>query len=477
MAQRTTSKEAETREVRTTLEEQISTILARSTPPEERGNLEHFLRSVMLFIKETRGEELTEQEKSYPPHPDFAPVMMLLRRPELVAGIQRRLDVIYRYSVTDAQRIMNLITAASYPSRAALSLREVRLLLELHQDPSLHQNELARRLSTTPRTIAKELSYLRRDFSLRVTRTFDPHKFQLASYQTVFRTKSLRSSERLDQVLRIRRPLLLRRLAFDIGLRRGYLLYLVPDQPKPRRMLQERIRELADEYFEEHKVTRWRGLYLSISFDAYDTSKGQWAMEADAVFENLQRLGEGKYDMIRAPRGIDYGSAIRFDRVDYLLAESQLPGAEPKDLELKRDLLKQAGFGLSLKTIWAREQRLRKSSALYTSIYYDIPQFEELVMLSIDCTAEACEVIRLFPCMLPFTYISPTDSGITLVMQRPTLYSALTGELVRVISRVPGVSDVQAIGLEESFTTSAASRIASRWDEGHQRWVLEEGDL
>jgi hypothetical protein len=79
--------------------------------------------------------------------------------------------------------------------------------------------------------------------------------------------------------------------------------------------------------------------------------------------------------------------------------------------------------------------------------------------------------------MLPFTYITSTDKGVTLIAQRPTLYSALTGELVRAISRLDGVSDVVAIGLEQTLTTRAGTPIANRWDESHQRWILEEGDL
>jgi DNA-binding MarR family transcriptional regulator len=432
----------------------------------------------MLFIREARGERLTEHEKAYPPHPDFLPVRMLQRRPEAVEGIQRRLDIIHRYSITDAQRIINLVTSSSfYPSRAPLSHRQVQILLELYQSPGLHQNELAKRLLTTPRTIAKDLSQLRRDFSLQITRRYDPHKFRLALYQIVFQTKSIRSSEKLDQLYRTRRPALVRRLSFDTNLRRGYLVYLVPDQPKPRRMFEERIRELAEEYFEEHNIARWLGLHLSLSFNAYDASRGRWMLEADAVFETIQRLAEGKYDAIQQPRGVYYSSAMPFDRVDYLLAESQLAAGQPRELELKQDLLKRYGFDVSLKTIWARDQKLQHTGAIYTSIYYDIPNFEEQVLLQVECNSEARETIRLFPSMLPFTYIASTDKGVTLTMQRPTLYSALTGELVRVISRLSGVSDVIAFGLEQTFTIRSDIPIADRWDESHQRWILEESDM
>jgi DNA-binding MarR family transcriptional regulator len=466
------------REAKMSLEQQIRAILARSTPLEERENLRHFLTSLVLIIKEARGERLTEQEKGYPLHPDLPSIMMLLRHPEAVDGLQRRLDIIHRYSVTDAQRIMNLITSSSfYPSGASLSDREIRILLELHRNPGLRQKELAQRISTTPHIIAKELSQLRRNFSFQITRRYDPHKFRLALYQIVFQTKSIRASEKLDQLFRARRPPLVRRLSFDANLRKGFLVYLVPDQPKPHRMFEQRIGELGDEFFEEHRIARWLGLHLSLSFDAYDTSKGRWTLEADAVFEALQNLGERKYNVIPQPRGIYYGAPIPFDRIDYLLAESQLASGEPKDLELKRDMLKRYGFDISLKTVWAREQRLQDCGALYTSVYYDIPHFEEQVMLSVECNSEERETIRLVPSMLPFTYIASTDKGITLIAQRPTLYSGLTGELVRAISRLDGVSDVVAIGLEQTFTTRAGTPIADRWDESHQRWLLEESDL
>jgi len=466
------------REAKVSLEQQIRSILARSTPPSERDNLERFLTSLMHSIKEARGQTLTEQEKAYPPHPDLLPLMMLLYRREAVDGIQRRLDIIYRYSITDAQRIINLITSSPfYPPQTPLSDRKIRILLELHQNPSLHQNELAKRLSTTPHTIARELSQLRRSFSFQITRRYDPQKFRLALYEIVFQTKSIRVSEKLDQLFRARRPPFVVRLSFDANLRKGFLVYLVPDQPKPRRMFEQRIDELGDEFFEEHRIARWLGLHLSISFDAYDTSKGRWTLEAEAVFEALQNLGERKYDMMAQPRGSYYGAPIPFDRIDYLLAESQLASGEPKDLELKRDMLKRYGFDISLKTIWAREQRLQDCGAWYPLVYYDIPHFEEQVMLSVECNSEARETIRLVPSMLPFTYISSTDKGITLIGQRPTLYSALTGELVRAISRLDGVSDVVAIGLEQTLTTRAGTPIADRWDESHQRWILEESDF
>jgi hypothetical protein len=466
------------RETEASLEQQVQIILARSTPPGERDNLERFLTSVILFIKEARGHTLTEQEKAYPPHPDSLPLLMLLHRPEAVDGIQRRLDIIHRYSIADAQRIINLITSSPfYPSRTPLSARKIRILLALHQNPSLRQNALAKQLSATPRTIAKELSQLRRDFSFQLTRRYDVHKFRLALYQIVFQTKSIRASEKLDQLFRARRPPFVSRLSFDANLRKGFLVYLVPDQPKPHKMFEQRVEELGDEFFEEHMIARWLGLHLSLSFGAYDVGKGRWTFEADAVFEALQNLGERRYDMIPQPRGIYYGSPIPFDRIDYLLAESQLASTELKNLELKRDMLKRYGFDISLRTIWAREQRLQNSGAWHTSVYYDIPHFEEQVMLSVECNSEARDTIRLIPSMLPFTYIASTDKGITLIGQRPTLYSALTGELVRAISRLDGVSDVVAIGLEQTLTTRAGTPIADRWDESRQRWTLEESDL
>lgn len=478
MRRRTTLGRPPAREAKASLEQQVQTILARSMPLEARPNLEHFLSTVMLFTKETLGQRLTEEEKAYPPHPDFLRVIMQLRRPEAVEGILRRLNIIYRYSVTDAQRIIDLLTSlSSYPSRAFLSGRKAQILLELHQSPDLHQNELAERLSVTPRTIAKELRQLRRDFSFQMTRYYDPQKFRLTICQIVFQTKSLKSSEELDQLLRTHRPTLLRRLAFDADLHRGYLIYEVPDQPKPRKMFEDRVRELADEYFEEHRVARWLGFHVSLSFDAYDTKKGTWVLEADAVFEALQRLAERRYDALVQPRGILFGAPIDFDRIDYLLAASHLTSSEPKALELKQALLKQNGFDLSTKTIWAREQRLYKSEAFFTTIYYDIPHFEELVHLSVDCSPDAREGIRLIPSMLPYTFIIPTDSGITLILQRPTLYAALAGEMVRAISRWSGVSDVVTTSVQETFTGNWGVRFANRWDEGHQRWTLEDGDL
>ena len=186
----------------------INTIITRSEPVDDQEDLRCFLTNVLLFIKRVEGIELDEEEKQYPSHSQFS--HLTFRKGSSTAeGLKYRLRTIDRYHITNTQQIINIIasTAVSSPKRR-LSLRQIKLIEELHKNPMLSQQELAQQLSTTSQVIRKELTYLRQNFSKGVINNLDYNKFKLGFFEIDFRTKSLVASEELERYYRRTRAVL-----------------------------------------------------------------------------------------------------------------------------------------------------------------------------------------------------------------------------------------------------------------------------
>ncbi len=460
------------------LNKQIQSILARSTPEEERANLEHILSNVMLFINQARGEKQAGYEDIYPSIPLFAHYLLLREASDAAEAFQRRLDIIDRYKIADAQRIINIIVSARLaPTKEKITLRRIQLLLELHRNPHLHQYQLAESVSASQRIVSKELNILRRDFAFRILNHIDPHRFKLAQQMVVFRTKSLEASEQLEQYYQRNRPTFLHTWSFDQDYRHGYLTYYVPDQPRGHRVFEERIRQIGDNFFEEYYLLRLTGIQVNISFDGYDPKANTWKLNINSVSEDIlhfiQKQCECKPQQVRGM----YANPIHFDQVDYLLGQTSFAATGTRSYEFKRGVLRQFGFELSNKAIWKREKRLQKVGVFLPAVYFEIPEFEELVMLVIECSTKAREVVKQIISVLPYSFTYPIDMGLVVFFQRPSFCSAITGQLVSTINTQPEISNVDVLRLEATIGSSMVLNAADRWDASRQRWILQEGDI
>jgi len=460
------------------LNSQILSILARSTPIEERPNLENILSNVLRFINLVRRNENTEQKETYLSIPLFIHYLLLREASDAADAFQRRLDIIDRYKIADVQQIINIIVSSRFaPQKEKMTLRRSKLLLELYRNPHLRQYQLAKSISSTQRIVSHELKILRRDFSFRRLNHIDPHRYKLAQQMVVFRTKSLGASEQLEQYFRSNRPTFLHTLSFDQDYRHGYLTYYVPDQPKGHRVFEDRIYEYRDDYFEEYYNLRLTGIQGNISFNGFNPDIDAWTLEANFESGSNVRLVKRQHQLSLEQSRKMYSYPMHFDKIDYLLGQTSFAAIGARSYEFKRGVLRQFGFELSNKAIWKREKRLKEAEVFLPVVYYEIPQFEEHIMLSIQCSAKAQEALKRHLFILPYGLGHPTNSGLVIFFQRPSRCSAITRQLIRAINDQPGVSNVDVLRLEASIGSSMLLNAADRWDASHQRWILQAEDI
>jgi hypothetical protein len=444
--------------------------------PQDRKNLEQFLINVMIFIKKARGMELTELEQLHPAHPDFAHYH---RREGIEAAniLHKTLRMIDRYKMGDAREIIDTIVSTPLVSAtSALKPLHTRILMELYRNPLSRVYQLANRLSTTIWHIRNAIHDLGNNCSFTVVHHSDPQKFKLTQQAVLFRTKSIDDSKHFDEKFLQKRPQFLRLINFDSDYRRGILSYLVPDQPKGRQMFNQHIEALKDEFFEECLIVQRNGIFQAISFEGYDFSTGRWMFETEILAEALLRFTKENSATIPSPKGIEYGNPIRFDRADFIIAQTAFSLPYPRDMDLRHKLLNKLGVTLAKKTVWARERRLRQEGVFFSTPYFRIPDFQENVLLDVKCQPEDQAIVKRLPSMLPNTLISPSEHRVGLGLQMPTRSAALLRQLIRAISsELESKVDILRLTLTRGTTTIPGA--ADRWDASRQRWVLQEDDF
>jgi hypothetical protein len=459
------------------LQEIVRSIQRQAHPKEDKADLERFLTNVMLFIKRVEGLELTDEERQYPAHSQFAH-QTLTKGSDTAEGLKHRLRVISRYKITDARRIINIIasTAVSTPD-VPLTSRQIQIIIALHQNPRITQSDLAQLLSKNPQTIKNDLDVLHESFSLAEVHHVDFHKFRLALIETDFRTKSLDASERLEQFYRRTPPLFMRRVGFDHDFREGFVTYMVPDQPRGFKLFEDRLRWLKDEFFEKCISYRITEFYSTVSFDSYDPVSGNWMLGSDAVVNAMLQYVARHPQEFTPSRKLVLTEPMHFDCIDYILAQTPYSFGHKKRLEIRKKVLEKHGFSMATKSIRNREHRLEKAGVYFPTLWFDIPDFEESVQLTMECTPEATQRLQVIPSILPQAYVGITDTGLNFTFQRPSYCSSITGFLVRTIGFEEGVSKIHTLRYEPTFSPQMLTRTVVRWDESRQRWTPQEGDI
>jgi hypothetical protein len=450
-------------------------ILSRLTA-HDRSQPTSLLRTVILFIKDARGELLTEDEKNYVANPLF-PHSKHLRKREVAETLHYRLKLIDRYEVKSAKLIEDILTL-DYPTNEVkrLTKRRALILRELHEDPRIPKYKLAKKMGTTSRVITTELKRLQQEFAFQIITSTDPQKFRLISEAVIFRSKSIQHSERLKNYFQNQQGFT-RTFQLDRDMRRGSIVFRYPDQPEGHRMFEEKVHWLRDKFFDEYYLIRLKGFYYSLSFSMYDPEINAFSFEPEIISEVLFSYIKQHRVTLPEMKGIDYSKPIRFDRADFLLAHSLYSTGVLAQADFKQNLLKQHGIEFTKKTIWKREQQLRKKEAAYPIIDMQIPGFDEHISFIVHCSPKACTTIRDFCSFLPYVIFFKTDSGCLFNIQRTAHNPTLTSQLLHSIHKEPDISDIKLLRYQWRSLSTPHIDIVRYWDEERQKWNIEEGAI
>jgi hypothetical protein len=451
-------------------------ILARAVPPEEKADLGQLLASILLYVKRVQVGELADDERCYPPHSSF-PYQTLAPSRTLTESLAERLRIVDEYQIESAKRIEEmLLYGLVRRTSPALTAEHLGLLREIFAKPLIRTAQLSRHLHVSRPRVLKLLHQLQDQFGLRHGLLVNPSKFKLATCTMVFRTKSYNDSERLENWIRSSTLPFLKALAFDVDYRMGYVSFAVPAQQRALDCFERRAKWLRQEFMDRAHLHHATKLVCNVRFDMYDEKNGQWRIPADLAQDNaLKLLRDERADDDRAQMQIEFGKAIRFSQVDFLLAESEAFGAV--ELSDKSRFLERFGISMSVKTLWSRLRQLILLSALVPYAYFSGAGFEEFICFSACCDSDAQTLLMRLARQLPFTYAYLTREGAALFLKKPIGWTDLANQLARMISRLPGVDDFMVVHQERNVGTSLGVELFRRWNEKRQFWVYEPHEV
>ncbi len=441
--------------------------------PQERSPVRSLLQNVIILIKRVRGQQLSEDERVYPLHPLLAVIGQKAGEMTLQTLLYR-LHLVDRYEFNKSKDIISVLTRKiPIGINESLSARKAQILWHLFQNPSLPKYQLAKELGTTPRTISKELTELHQDLAFNIWTTLDAHKFHFVVKTIIFRTRSIEHTKRLENFISKGQGFL-RTFHLDQDIRSGEIVYRYPDQPEAHKMFKERYRWLQDEFFIESHLVQILGLFQSISLETYNPATNSFSIEPEIVSEAPFGYFKGHLDTLPQPQGIDYTQPFRFDKADFLLADTLYSSGPFRKSDYKRNLLNRHGINYSMKTVWKKEQRLRRENAAIPMIDLQIPGFDEDLLFVVFCTPDATKSIHAISAFLPFVMTFNTDSGCFLRIQRPIHTSTLTGQLIRKINHQKGVFDVKLLRFQWRIQMPILPKIVDCWNIEEQKWLIQE---
>lgn len=443
---------------------------------QDRRYLTRLLKNVELFIRKMKGEQLTAEEMLYPAHPQFAH----FKHPgglEAAKTLEHRLQLIDQYQPSNVQYITEMLTL-EYPSLPSklFSNRKALILRELFDDPNIPEYKLAEKISMSPRTLSRELQELRHEYAFQVRTSIDIQKFRLLNKTVIFRLKSIKHAEHLEQFFRTHSGFF-RFFQLDRDMLQGAVVFRIPNQPDALKMYEQRIRWLQDEFFIECHLIEIQGFRYFLSFTTYDPDRDAFSFEPEIVSEAPFSFARNQREALPQLKGFNYSKPIWFDHADFLLANTLYDRGETGRVHFKQRLLQQYGISLSLKTIWKREQRLRAENIAFPIVEIRIPGFDEYVTFVVWCSQKARETLQNIGTFLPYIQFFVTDTGCILNVQRPVHASSLTGQLLRTIHQEPGVSNVMLLRYQWRVLSHQPIDDIYRWDVKNQKWLLQQGDI
>jgi hypothetical protein len=442
----------------------------------DQSDMKNLMRNVILFIRRIQGESLSKADQNFPPHLHFSHIDHPGGQTTAEA-LYYRLQLIDWYQLDKPQFIVNILTRNVLAwSEEPFSTRKAQILWHLNQDPTLPKYKLAEKVGTTPRTVSKDLAELVRDYAFRIFTSVDPHRFRLIMKLIFFETKSIDHTKKLEDYVKGHQGFL-RTYLIDQDMRKGTMIYRYPNQPEAHKMLEERVRWFQNEFFTECHLVQALGLHQLISFEMYDPSAQAFSIEPEIASQVPFDYGSSSLDTLPQPRGFEFTKPFWFDRADLLLVDTLYSSRSFGHSDFKQRILKKHGINYSKKSIWKKEQRLRKENAGFPTIGLRIPAFDEDLVLVVFCTLRATSSIRAISAFLPSVMIVTTDSGCVLRIQRPVHSASLTAQLIRKIHHQRGVSDVKLLRYQDRLPNQYFPIIIKRWSTAEQKWQIQDGDI
>ncbi|MFX1564494.1 MAG: hypothetical protein ACFFCH_00725 [Promethearchaeota archaeon] len=444
--------------------------------PEDRSYALSLIQNIIIFIKRIQGQKISEEEEHYPRHPLFSHSAQKGGQ-DTAKTLLYRLRLVDQYHLDRIQCIIDVVIRnIPFGGKKPLSSRKAQILWQLYQNPMAPKYKLAKQIGTTPRTLSKDIAELERDYAFRIFTSVDSHKFHLIQKIIVFETKSIAHTRKLADYATNHRGFL-RSFRLDQDMRRGTLIYRYPNQKEGNQLFEARVDTLLDELFIDVNITQVFGIHQFISFEMYNPLTYDFSIEPEIVSQVPFDYSKSHLDTLPQPRGLTFTKPFWFDQADFLLADTLYSSGTLADLQYKQRLLRRYGIEYSTKTIWKKQQRLRKENVGFPTIELQIPGFDEDLVLVVFCTPKAASSIRAISVFLPYVMIITTDSGCLLRIQRPVHTATLTGQLIRKIHNQRGVRDVKLLRYQGRLQTPLLPDIVHRWNTDKQKWMVQEEDI
>ncbi|MFX1561902.1 MAG: winged helix-turn-helix transcriptional regulator [Promethearchaeota archaeon] len=454
---------------------EIKGILEKAKPEEAISDLKLLIINILLYIKRSNGEILTEEEKSVPAHRKFKFLAMPLS-PTLKESLQSRLNVIEKYRIESSIHVREiLLHGLTRTEQRTLTSSQLQVLKCLSDTPQLRPSPLSKRVGLSRPAVKKILRQLQNEYGLGFGYFIDYSRLKLTTFSLVFQTHSYEESIKLEKWASSGPPFL-KTLVFDIYYRKGYIVFAIPTQQRALRSFEHRVDLMDREFFQKVHIHKLQNLFWNLRFDNYDVNHGTW-------IEPLELLEQSRATStsVKEPKNtkfqhiIEFGKPIKFTQMDYLLAHAELKGAHT--LIDKRELLKRSGFSCSEKTVWAHLKWLRSQKTLNPYMYISNAGFEEFICISTECNQKAYAPIYSIASKLPFTYTYQTNFGIAIFLKQPIGWSDFINSLIDKITQIPGVNDVMVIHQERNVGSAADLELYRRWNEKRQYWEFDDQDI
>jgi hypothetical protein len=454
----------------------IERILKRAKPENKRPELEQLLTNILLYIKRVESNDLTPEEKRFPGVPHFH-FLALAPSTQLASTFYDQIHIIHDYKIQSASRIQEILIhrrGGSWPQ--VYSSTQVRILDLLSNNPTLNTSQLSHLTGKSRPTITKILNQIRNHFGLRQGYTSNTSKFKLARFSVVFRTKSFEASQALEQWVLAKKPPFIGSLVFGLYYRNGFIVFLVPSQQRAIRLLYQRADWLTRNFFQRVQIHRTFDLLWKARFDDYDVENGRW--RTPETLENYPHSLFSKSipsEEVNFQRCIRMEAPIRFSRIDYLLANSDVLGGPT--IQGKREFLRRFNYDLSANAVWSHFKRLKEESAIVPYVVYAGAGLEDFICLSLHCDSKIQDFIKSLAMLLPFSYVYVTDKGVALFFKRPLGWSAIVNRIIKETPKLPGVDDFMVVHQESQSGISLGYEIYSRWNEKRQYWEFIDEDI
>lgn len=454
----------------------IEKILKRAKPENKRPELELLLTNILLYIKRVELNELTPEEKRFPGVPHFH-FLALAPSTQLASVFYDQIRIIHDYDIQSASRIQEILIhrrGGFWPQ--VYSSTQVKVLDLLSNNPTLNASQLSHLTGRSRPTITKILNQLRNSFGLRQGYTSNTSKFKLARFSVVFRTKSFEASQALEKWVLAKKPPFIGNLIFDLYYRNGFIVFLVPLQQRALRLFYQRADWLKRKFFQRVQVHRIFDLLWKARFDDYDVENGRWRIPE--ILNNYPHsffIESSASDEVNFQRCISMKAPIRFSRIDYLLANSDVVGGPT--IREKCEFLRRFNYNLSTNVVWSRLKCLKEVGAVVPYVVFAGAGLEDFICLCLYCDEEIQGFIKSLAMFLPFSYVYITDKGVSLFFKRPLGWSAIVNRIIKETPTLSGVDDFMVVHQESQSGISLGYEIFSRWNEKRQYWQFNDEEI